>query len=1016
MRRTVFLFIAAFYGVFAACTSQGTFSVRHIGVREGLSQSQVLSVEQDHHGFLWIGTQDGLNRYDGIDIHVYRPQKESSFHLSDQHIQCLHEGNQGILWIGTVNGGLNAYTHKTGRITTIPFPDKLLDAPPKIGSILEDSEGIVWVGTIGKGLFRKSIQGDTLEPTSVGNGVDVRCLLEDEHRNVWIGTDTDGLFFFDRKKGTIISRPLLLCGKEIQNVFCMSGTLRDGFLVGTFGKGLYHLEPGSMKVSELDSAPLKDKRIWTLIEDRNRRFWAGTMDGGLYRVDSNLEINKVDTDRLGSKIWALLEDESGLIWAGTGDRGLYCIDPRPKAFETRAQPDHSNGNHANFVITSVCPSARVSGPPASEFWVGTWGLGLYHYNASTDEWHSVLDAETCDPATGKALITSLYEDPSGILWMGVWGRGLVRYSPEDKILKTFPVIGDGCNITVIREYEGHSLLLGTYGTGLVQWQEKRGMIHQWKNHSDGTDKGGDDDFPSDQVMSLLLDGDVLYTGTVGSGLVAVPLKEKGLERVRVIDTLDSDRVTCLVKDSQGTIWVGTDGDGLFNGSEKSGFNLCKAELPSDVINGMIVLADGNLWVSTNRGIVELSGNQEILRTFGAADGFQGEYNAGVFAHGGGRILFGGQAGLDVIEPEKIHSADYAPPVVLTRFLVFNEEVSLPGPIWSVEEVGIDYTKNFFSFEYAALDYSKPSNIRYAYKLDGFDKDWIDAGNRTYASYTNLASGDYVFRVKGTNGDQVWSSRQTAIRVSIAPPFYRTLFFRWLCVLCLLSLVFSGVWLVQRQKIMKNQREKERLKEISRMEAEGREAERVRMARELHDGAIQSLMALQFTLSMKALGAESIRENLKGVIRELRFICGALRPPALRHFGVEAACLSFQEELKERYPDLRISSTFNLPKGLLSKIQELTVFRIFQEALNNAVKHGQPDRITSLCHRAEGELELIIQDDGTGFKARSELISYSREGCYGLLGIEERLIALGGSIRIESTPEKGTRLIARFPLD
>ena len=999
-----------------------------ISVLDGLSQSQVLAIAQDQDGFMWFGTQDGLNRYDGYQFQIFRTDSDQH-PLSDNHIQALLVDRGNRLWIGTKEGGLMVWDLNKGTFQTFGHNE---DDPSSLGhdnvwSLFEDREGRVWAGTLGGGLNlwqpeRKTFQRfqhNENDPATLSNN-SVRCFYQDPNGTFWVGTD-DGL---NRMRGDGTGFDGFRNDPDDPSslgpgvVFAMTSAEGNGFWVGLIGGGVCLYDSATDQFRRFvhdpgDPNSLSTNRVWSMFRDRDGRLWVGTMDRGLNLWNPERQAFEVfrharhDTSLSSDKIWSIFEDRSGLLWLGTGDHGVNKLNTHAKPFLHLPKPVQDSVAGENLVTMALAPADQ-------KVWVATWGQGLF----CMDPANGTLTKVDLPPAGDGSprMFVSLYAESERSLWMGIWGKGLVHL--DTKTLEETSYLwgeeGNGNHVIQIRS-SGDRYLLATYGHGIQVFDPETKSFSRLKN--------------SDGPIAPLMQGNFFciyqrgetdwWFGSVGQGLFHLDTQSGLLQNYRKSGSgdgsLPSDRVTVVTEDEAGRLWVGTDGGGLARfRRESKRFEVIttKTGLPSNVINGINQGPNGNLWLATNKGLDCFDPETNAHRIFGPADGLQMEYNAGVFAATGqGIFLFGGPKGIDYFDPTEIRQNPYIPQIALSQFKVFNKPRDLNLPLNQAGEIVLSYTDNFFAFEFASMDYATPEKNQFKVKLEGVDRDWVYNGTRNYKEYTNLGGGAYTFKIQGSNGDGVWNQEGKAIKIRIIPPFWKRGGFLVMMGIALLLAIVAIVHFFERKKILRLEHKQRAQWESNKRMAEAREVERLRIAQEIHDGPIQDLHAIQFQMSLakKPEDYAGIGKYLLSVISSLRRLCGHLRPPALIPFGLAAAIRSLVDSMRGKYPGITISLSLENDGQKIPEDVRLALFRICQEALNNALQHSQASHIKIVFKVDRNSLHLSVSDDGRGFELGEDLLDFSSHGHYGLLGISERVQAIGGKVVIRTQPGKGTRV-------
>ncbi len=850
----------------AAGARESVRRFEHLSVEHGLSHSSVYSILQDAVGFMWFGTEDGLNRYDGLSVTIYRHDPADANSLASSNFGEVYEDRSGILWFGTWGGGLDRYDPQTGVYTHYrhdpDVPSSL--SQDRIEVLLQDSTGMLWVGTEEAGLNRFDPSTETFarfrhdpgDAYSLGSD-EVRAIAEDREGRLWVGTN-GGLSRFDREAERFIhfrhdpADPRSLSHDRVRAIF----QSRSGALwVGTRGGGLDLLDPGAGTFRHYRHAPgdrhsLSSDQVACLYEQASGVLWIGTYDAGLSRLDpqtgvfTSYDHDSRDPAALSNdRVEKIFEDAAGMLWVGTRGGGVDRLDLKPAKFASYRRETDGSG----LPPASVRAIAEDSGDRGAALWIGTDGAGLARLDRATGS----LEHVRHDPAAGWSLgddrVWSLLVDRSGDLWVGTYTGGLnrlirgdgyrferYRHDPRD------PSSLSHDRVQVIYEDRHGDLWLGTAGG-----------LNRAVGHGDGLafesfrhDPVEPDSLSDDYIVSLHQDsGGTLWIGTrrgLNSWAGEVPPKGGKRNGFRLFDSdtpggraLATGLVQVIFEDpNEGVLWIGTEQGGLnrldLANHEVRQF-LVEDGLPSNVIDGILQDPTGRLWLSTSRGLSRFDPERETFRNYDSSDGLESHSfirSASLKARDG-EMYFGGVTSLTSFFPGQVQDNPHRPPVVLTSFKVFGRELELASPLTSVSGIELDYDQNFVALEFAALDYTVPSNNEYAYRLEGVDRDWIKAGGRSYASYAHLDPGRYVFRVKAANSDGVWNEEGRSLAISVAPPYWQTWWFR------ALALALSGLsLLVAHRRRTRAIRSRNRLLEAQVAERERAAAEQKRLIEEL----------------------------------------------------------------------------------------------------------------------------------------------------------------------------------------
>ncbi len=819
-------------------------------MEDGLSHNTVYSVVQDRLGFLWLATEGGLDRFDGFSFqpHLYDPLDTNtiplsnsnvllsdhdgniwvgtwggglakydvtantftrygnnplnSSSLSDNRIQALFEDHAGNLWIGTYSGGLNRFNEQTKTFTYYKHDpgNPLSLTSNRIWSLAEDDNHRLWIGT-NNGLCGISL--DSLQerrflsyrhepgnPASLSHNV-IRVLYLDHQGSLWIGTQR-GLnrkhegrkgfdrFFADSDNPKSLSADVINCITEDS-----SGSL----WVGTFQGGLNQLDLNNVSAGFRrfsykpdNPASLSHNDIRCIFMDRSFNLWVSTRGGGVSKTDLKPRKFSLVTDFKhisNERIWAIFSHESpgeNSLWLGT-DKGLLQIDSirgQITLFQTGVKKNNTINN--NYIRALHQDEDRV-------LWIGTSGGGLNRYDLNTRRFSYLVNDPDNPNSLSDNRIRVIFEEvdvPGKPLWIGTYG-GLNQYDRSAKTWRRFNYSSADSHsishdeIRVIFKDRKGILWVGTFGGGLNRWDAVRQRFIRYKS-------------------------------------------EPGRP-----DGLNSNDILCLADDpdtSQHVIWIGTDGRGLnrFDVASTSFTHITSADgLPNNVIYGIISGRAGNLWISTNRGLCKFNPRNHAFHNYDIRDGLQSNIfgQGAAFKNRKHIIFFGGLKGINYFDPARVDNNPFVPPVAITAFKIFDREDR--RSFLQQQHRKLSYEDYFFTIEFAAMDFTIPEKNLYAYRLKGFDIDWIPSGNRRYASYTNVEPGSYLFEVIASNNDGLWNDTGLSIAITITPPFWKTWWFKVLSVLVMLG--SAAYWYtarirkIERQKNILEQQVSERTKEL-----------------------------------------------------------------------------------------------------------------------------------------------------------------------------------------------------------
>ncbi len=780
-------------------------------LEEGLSQSVAQAILQDGQGFLWVGTEDGLNRFDGREFRVYRNDPDDPGSLSNNHVKEIHEGQAGTLWIATYGGGLDEYDPDTDRFIHHRHDpgDANSLSDNQVLSVYEDRVGIVWTGTRSGGLNRydpgtgiwRRYGYDADSPEAERFRV-VRAVAEDDSGSVWVGT-ADGLLRLGAGEErftlyrTDSEHAESLSSSSVESLHLdRSGTM----WVATATGGLNRYVPQADAFihyrhdPEDPDTPSSD-HVMSVIEDLSGALWVGT-DRGLDRFDpSSGEWRHYwnepsDPHSLsGNEIRALYEDRSGGIWIGTYGAGLNRYDRQREQFtHYSATPDEQNSLSVRSVWSILEDESGV-------LWIGTDGGGLDRFERETGQWaHYVNDPD--DPSSlGSDVVMSVYEDQKGVFWVGTAGAGLARLDPEAGAFSHYRFdpndeqsLSNNVVWTTYEDSDG-AFWIGT-AYGLNRFDREAGTFRRFLHDPEDPASLSDDN-----VGRIFEDGEgTLWLGTHGGLNRFDRDSERFTHYVNDPDdaqSLSHDIVFSIHEDESGTLWLGTWGGGLnrFDRTTETFTHYrVKDGLPNDVVYGILEDGEGNLWLSTNNGISRFDPRTETFHNFDAQDGLQSaefNYNAHHRSRSG-EMFFGGINGFNAFYAESVQDNPYIPPVVLTSLTRGGEPQEIAREGAAVPKVTLKWPKNDLEFEFAALSFFRPEENLYAYRLEGFDELWNQVGTRRFGQYTGLPGGSYTLRVRGSNNDGIWNEEGASLRITVIPPVWETWWFRGIAGLLLAS--------------------------------------------------------------------------------------------------------------------------------------------------------------------------------------------------------------------------------------
>ncbi len=803
----------------------------HISGEQGLSNSEVWSVLRDRRGFMWFGTLDGLNRYDGYKMKVFKHTLTDPSSLSDNKIRTVYEDRAGALWIGTWDGGLNRYERESETFTRYQHDpeDPASLSSDSVFAILEDRAGALWLGTRGGGLNRfdpasgvfSHYRHDPAQPTSLGND-NVFALWDDQDGALWVGTDggldrldpTTGIFTHYRHNP---DDPASLSHDTIRALFeDASGAL----WIGTWGGGLDRLDRTTgtfthYRADPYDPRSLSFDGVFSIHQDAMGALWVGTVGGGLNQLDLATGVFRRfgldDMDPSGFSASQIVDvfGDADTEWFATGN-GVFALDLQPKPFRVFQHDANDANSLANNEIDAIYED------PQGILWVATASSGLNRIDRATGQ-VTHYRHDPADPASlGGNDIWSIAPSRDGQLWLAATDSGLSKFDPATGQSVHYRSDPDNSaslgsdRATAVLEDQSGIVWVGTWDAGVDRFDPATGTFtHYVHDPADPTS------LSDNAIFALVEDRNGhLWIGTTNGGLNRFEQATGTFTRYQGEpgnpQRLPSNSITSVLLDRAGALWVGTWGGGLArldpDTGEATDYDHDNG-LPSDAIFGILEDEMGRLWLSTGHGLSRFDPRTETFRNYDEQDGLPGNVfeSAVSFQSPSGEMFFGATNGLLAFYPEQIQDNLAVPPVVITDFLLANKPVAigqdsvLQQAIDETDALTLSYLDRVISFEFAALDYASPQKNRYRYMLEGFDEAWTEVGSdRRLVTYTSLEPGKYVFRVLGSSADGIWNEAGAALALTITPPWWQSLWFRVASILLVVGLI-GGSFVQQRRR-------------------------------------------------------------------------------------------------------------------------------------------------------------------------------------------------------------------------
>lgn len=1039
------LFNASAVAVFA---QNSTFRFENISSAQGITDLNVRAIIQDKQGFIWIGSEDGLTRYDGYSSVIYRHQNGDQHSLSDNEVYALCTDNDGSLWIGT-RKGLNRYDAANDRFEVFLHDSSNNNslANNEVFGLAKDLSGNLLVGTYGGGLDlisktatvkqKKNVykfthfQHDDKDSNSISNN-QVFSVCVDQLGRAWVGTYS-GLnvlqtatkkithfFHIENNNNSITknavykifadsSNKIWICGNGmLDNIYWQNNTAATNVKV-------QHFLPVIVGTNNLKGWALNDFFI-----DHSGNAWMATNDQGLFKftITPANEIKSAEHfigndqspyDLPNGAVFNLYEDRSGVIWIGTA-KGLSKYNPSKSRFSTVPIPENAFPQNRHAVTALLADKQNrlwlgfdsdtlsiISSPAGAQFYknekvalsfsaafnqvnvlyqsrsgdiyIGTLLRGLYMIPGTLkniydkQRWvHILADKYTGLPSNNIYTIT---EDKNGIIWLGTY-KGVCSFNP--KTTAVLPVYVSPQRL-VLSDYIIRTLCTGPNNT---LWY--------------GTDNG----------LFLMKDGMVINTFSNNEKDTA---------------SLSNNGITVAFADHNNNTWIGTKaGLNLYNAAKNNFSRLTlQSGLSGDGIRSIQEDSAGNLWVATNNGLIKFNTNDKRIATYGIEDGLSSaQFQTNAASSNQGTLYFGTNNGVVSFRPGSITPNLFVPPVVITNIKIFNNTLTGLGDTGIINtyrrenRLVLQYNQNFFSFEFAALNYINSAANKYAYQLEGVDHEWNNSGTQRFAGYTDIKPGHYTFKVKAANNDGIWNNVPVAVTVIIIPPWWQTWWFYTLCVAAFCAIIYT-IYRIRVKQLLK-------LYNL-----------RSSIAKDLHDDVGSALSSIAMLSRIAHDGKTNARLNpdeifsrigdtSKRMIDLMDDIIWSVNPDNDRFSNMLIRMREYAVEMLEAK---NIDFTFKVSE----EIDELKIpmqmrkdyFLIFKEAVNNLAKYSQCSHAAIAIQHTNRNIVTTIADNGTGFDLQA---INSRNG---LKNMQQRANSIKGKFEIETKPGKGTCITLSIPI-
>ncbi|MFV0417475.1 MAG: two-component regulator propeller domain-containing protein [Dysgonomonas sp.] len=959
------------------------FYFKKYQVEKGLSHNTAWCILQDSYGFMWFGTSDGLNRFDGKKFKVFRNEIQDANSLGNNSVQTLFENDDRNIWVGT-SSGIYIYNRSNNYFKHFDKKTKYdVSISSEVKKIIKTQKGQIWIATLGQGIFIYDPQTDDLKQNSQYSPF-VWDICEDESHRIYSSSLQEGLICFDQNGKQIEIFTSFLNKKDLGNlkINCIQN-IEDKiwFSVGT--NNLCVLDSKTKNITSFNSEGQNIGTIRSITTYSDRELLIGS-DNGLYlfnifegkfiRIDDPLDPRSLSDQ----SIYAIVKDAEGGIWISTYLGGVNYLAQQSKIFEyyyPTYSPNLSSGkvvsqfcedgeqniwigsqdglkrlNHKTQKLESYTISGKIQKLDIrsllldnNNLWIGTYSEGLKVLNLKTNKLSEYYHTRESNQTICSNDVLSLYKDRKGDIYVGTtWG--LCRYNKEKDNFETLNFVGTMTSVFDILEDRYGYLWIATYSSGVFKYNSAK---NQWKHYS------------HDEASS---------------------------------SSISSNSIITIFEDSDGKIWFGTNGGGLcfFDNKDESftDFDPQNQILPNKVIYSIEEDNVGNFWISSNAGLLRINPTNKINRKlFTQEDGLQSnQFNfKASLKSSTGKLYFGGINGFNAFYPNDFKENSYIPPVYIVDIRLYNtdenrskELLNLTEPIYLAKKITLPYDNNSIIIEFDALSYEKPDRNKYKYTLEGFDRDWVNSENSNIASYTNLPPGEYTFKARGANNDNMWNEEGASIQIKILPPWWRSTLAYLVYALCVVVILY----IVLKYLIYRSSKKFKRELEEYQIEKE----------KEVYQSKINFFINLvheiRTPLSLIRLPLEKLSEKQAEDIQTSKYLT-IINKNFNYLLHVVNQLLDFQKvesknsklELSEINVNLLLQDIYNqfvlsaelnhvklnlsLPEEkIFTFIDQEKIVKIINNLLSNALKFTK-SRIDISLHPFKDHFEIQIADDGPG---------------------------------------------------
>lgn len=1040
---------------FGAYAQQGTFIpyVQSITNENGLSSNSVFCVFADADGFIWIGSNGGLDRFDGVSFTHFYTDPLDSTSLSSGYVRDIFQDSKGAIWVSTRHGGLNKYNADENNFTRyVPRRSERIALPrDDIKKTREDSSGFLWVLTTYLGLIRfKPETNEIRYYTQAGNiplekatfpAKAISDLCVDARGNVWVTLERSEppiLYKYDRKRETF---------HPVEDVkvpgygYTWMAPDKDGTLwLASFYGTLIHYDPVS-RATQLYRFPKRESsgyKIRNILLARDGSIWCGD-DWGLVhfnRIDGTFSfVPPAQDGKRGlsyPEAWGLTQDQCGNIWIATLGGGVNMFNPRQQEL------------NLDFTSERVGEVNGIMVDSHKRLWVGTWNYGVYIFDKAGNRVYHITERSKYPFKLPSKAVRSIAEDSTGTFWIGTPNGVISVDSRLQSATKEWPNLSSRAGHAIVVDGKNRVWIGTDVGLNLITRRGKKAKVflHDPNNRFS---------LPYNVINSLFLDSqDRIWIATAGGASMYDEPNNRFVNYIQRSDranTITNNFVSAITEDHDHNIWMGTLGGGVNKLDQRTGlFSALTTDdgLCDNRVAGILSDNEGNLWIGTQNGLSCYNRRDSTFHNFYLPDGLANNQISinSMFRDRDGKLFFGGLNGFNSFDPAQISRESPPSKVLLTDFRVFNAHYNLGEDITKVKRIHLTYDLNFFTFRFALMDLTYPEKDMYEYILEGLDKDWIQAGTRHSADYTNVPPGEYVFRVRGRNSHGMWSGQAAGVRIVITPPWWRTTIAYLFYALALLGMAYSA-WKLQVRRMQTKHEyqmskfEAEKLQEIDEMKSRffTNISHEFRTPLTLILGPVKQLA--------ERIQDEKVKEELTMVHRNagklLRLVNELLDISEIESGNMKldasiidvvpllkGLVLSFASHAERKEIQLKFTTS---EEKLIACVDREKLERIITNILSNAFKFTpEGGRIDVDVNRCDELLTISVSDTGIGIPREKVPKIFDRfyqvngtrtreqEGTGIGLALTKELVELhGGKIEVESEEGRGTVFNVSIPV-